>query len=218
MGFTTSVGDRTPKQRHNAKLAAQELEGKTLAPGDVFSFNDTVKGWSPDRGYVKAPVSYDGELIPAFGGGVCQTSTALYNASLLAGLEIVERHPHVFAPHYVPPGRDAAVAYPGIDLKVRNPYLFALKIHTNVDKERLTVEFWGRGPVAKGQLRSDFIGVQVAGNQVRHLGERGPKSGFARREGTTGFRVLTYRVLRNKQEMLSDDSYPAMPNVMAFSR
>ena len=54
-----------------------------------------MKTWSADEGYVKAPVSYDGEMIPAYGGGVCQTSTTLYNAVLLAGMPIVERHRHL---------------------------------------------------------------------------------------------------------------------------
>jgi vancomycin resistance protein YoaR len=89
-------------QRHNARKAALSLDNQTIAPGATFSFNKVVKSWSWDQGYVKAPVSYDGELIPAYGGGVCQASTTLYNAVLLAGLPIVERHSHVFTPHYVP--------------------------------------------------------------------------------------------------------------------
>src|SRR5690349_13198224 len=113
-GYATSLQGRTHGQRHNAELAAAALDGKTIAPGAVFSFNQTVKSWSLDEGYVKAPVSFDGELVRAYGGGVCQTSTTLYNAALLAGLPILERHPHVFRPQYITPGRDAAVAQPGI--------------------------------------------------------------------------------------------------------
>ena len=103
-GYATSLKGRTASQRHNAQRAAELLDGKVIAPGEVFSFNRVVRSWAQDTGYVKAPVSYDGELIKAYGGGVCQTSTTLYNAALLAGMPIIERHPHVFAPHYVPPG------------------------------------------------------------------------------------------------------------------
>ena len=90
--FATSLKGRTPSQLHNARLSANELHGEMIPPEGVFSFNRAVKTWTSDEGYVKAPVSYDGELIPAYGGGVCQTSTTLYNAALLAGMPIVERH------------------------------------------------------------------------------------------------------------------------------
>src|SRR5687767_11452496 len=106
-GYATSLLGRTSGQRHNARLAAEAINGKAIAPGEVFSFNRAVKSWSVDQGYVKAPVSFDGELVRAFGGGVCQTSSTLYNAALLAGLPIIERHPHVFRPQYIAPGRDA---------------------------------------------------------------------------------------------------------------
>ena len=83
------------------------LRGKSAAivlPGQVFSFNKTVGSWTADRGYVRAPVSYDGELIKSWGGGVCQTSTTIYNAALMAGLEILERHHHHWPARYAPLG------------------------------------------------------------------------------------------------------------------
>ena len=79
-GFATSLQERTASQQHNARRAAASINGQVIQPGGEFSFNKTVKSWSMDRGYVKAPVSYDGDLIREYGGGVCQTSTTLYNA------------------------------------------------------------------------------------------------------------------------------------------
>ena len=124
-GYATTLQGAHRGQKHNARLAAEAINGKVIAPGEVFSFNRAVKSWTVDQGYVKAPVSFDGELVRAFGGGVCQTSTTLYNAALLAGCTVVERHPHSFRPLYCPPGRDAAVAYPGVDLRIKNPVFVA---------------------------------------------------------------------------------------------
>lgn len=138
-GFSTSLKGRTRGQRHNARLAARSLDGRVIAPQGVFSFNQTVKSWSVDGGYSKALVSYDGELVRAYGGGVCQTSTTLYNAALLAGLPILERHPHVFVPGYIAPGRDAAVAYPGIDLRFRNSNPWPIRIRAHVRGDRLEI-------------------------------------------------------------------------------
>jgi vancomycin resistance protein YoaR len=216
-GYTTSLAQRTPRQQHNARLAAERLNGQVIAPSAVFSFNGVVKGWAADQGYVKAPVSYDGDLIPAFGGGVCQTSTTLYNAALLAGFEVTERHHHVFAPHYVPPGRDAAVAYPTIDLKLRNPHPFPVQIVATAEGSRLSVTLRGQGKVTPSTVQTQVVAVQTPKTQTRHFrGNRAPKRGFARREGATGFRVVTWRVAGWGRERLSDDTYPAMPEVHAF--
>src|SRR3989337_693852 len=113
------------------------VDGKVLQAGAEFSFNRTVGSWSADRGYVKAPVSYDGELIPSWGGGVCQVSSTLYNAALLAGLEILERHRHRFPARYVPPGQDAAVAQLDIDLRFRNPYRWPVRIEAEAEGDEV---------------------------------------------------------------------------------
>ena len=54
-----------------------------------------------------------------------------------AGLPILERHAHTFAPGYAPPGRDAAVAYAGVDLRFRNPYPQPLTLYVRPEGQRL---------------------------------------------------------------------------------
>lgn len=75
---------------------------------------------------MEAPVIVNGELTPGMGGGVCQTSTTLYNALLLADVNIVERHPHSIAARYVPKGTDGAVASGFLDLKFKNNFDFPI--------------------------------------------------------------------------------------------
>ncbi|CUU34002.1 MAG: VanW family protein [Armatimonadetes bacterium] len=135
--FTTSLEGRTPAQRHNALLAARRIDGQTLAPNATWSFNGCVGKWVRSEGFQRAPVSYGGILVPAWGGGVCQTSTNVYNAALLAGLEVVERHPHAVAPQYVAPGLDAAVAQGIADLRLRNPYPFPVRLRARAEGNRL---------------------------------------------------------------------------------
>ena len=229
--FATRLDGRTPAQKHNAELAARCLDGVVIAPHGAFSFNKTVRGWSSDRGYVRAPVSFDGELVPAFGGGVCQTSTTLYNAALLAGLTCRERHHHVFAPQYVAPGRDAAVAYPSLDLGLQNPYPFPIRLRATATGNQLRVEVWGKQfPCADYTLTSRILNQELPGTVVRAaptLAALGPvrvgvRHPAARSVGATGFRVVTYRVVSLgggasgsvRRERLSDDSYPSMPAVV----
>lgn len=221
-GYATNLKGRTTSQRHNARLAAEALDGKTIAPGAVFSFNRTVKSWSEDQGYVKAPVSYDGELVKAYGGGVCQTSTTLYNAALLAGLPIVERHSHVFAPHYVPPGRDAAVAQYTVDLRFRNPYPWPIRIRAAAEGDRLDIRLYGaERPATSVQVVADVLSASRPARLTRVVYRPTSVAGraFLRNPGATGYRVVTYRVFsRNgrevRRERLADDSYEAMDRIV----
>lgn len=228
-GYATSLKGRTISQRHNARKAADALNGKTIAPGAVFSFNATVKSWSADQGFVKAPVSFDGELIKAYGGGVCQTSTTLYNVALLAGLPIVERHPHVFAPHYVPPGQDAAVAQRNIDLRFRNPYKWSLRIRAKTEGDRLEIRLYGAAPVPQQvQVATEVLSSSAPARltRVAYRGAASAGRAYVRNPGAVGYRVLAYRTFagsgkadeptagETRRERLSDDTYQAMDRIV----
>jgi len=215
--YATSLQGRTRGQRHNATLSLKKLDGAAVPPGATFSFNDVVGTWSRDAGYVRAPVSYNGQLITSWGGGVCQTSTTLYNAALLAGMEITERHRHRFAPSYVPPGRDAAVAYSDIDLAFRNPHPWPVRIGTRVENGRLVVEFYG-----ERALEGSIAVVQQVAESTppAEFIARGPRQeGRLLNPGKRGFQVATWRITRSPsgihRELLSEDVYPAMARIVA---
>ncbi len=227
-GYATSLKGRTNSQRHNAQKAADALNGKIIAPNAVFSFNAAVKSWSADQGFVKAPVSFDGELIKAYGGGVCQTSTTLYNVALLAGLPIVERHPHVFAPHYVPPGQDAAVAQRSIDLRFRNPYPWPLRIQAKTQGERLEIRLYGAEAVPQQvQVTTQILSTSTPARltRVAYRGAFSSGRAYVRNPGAVGYRVLAFRTLTpyaptpasnptERRERLSDDTYQAMDRIV----
>ena len=221
--FSTSLKGRTLNQRRNTLLAARSIDGRVIAPHAVFSFNQTVRSWSVDQGYVKALVSYDGELVRAYGGGVCQTSTTLYNAALLAGFPVLERHPHVFVPHYIVPGRDAAVAFPGIDLRFRNPNPWPVRIHAVVRGDRLEVSLTGAKTLTqKVAIKTEMLSVSAPLRLTRVVNRRGnspSRRSYIHSAGTAGYRVATFRVFSlGRREALSDDTYPAMNRIVALSR
>lgn len=209
-GYTTSLKGRKKAQIRNATLAARALNGRVIGAGKVFSYNAVVSASdeNSDSGYVAAPVSVQGTMVPALGGGVCQTSTTLYNAALLAGLTVLERHAHTIAPHYVPPGRDAAVAWPGIDLRLKNPYPFAIRLQAQVVGERLRVEVCGeRGLSQAIALESHVLSVQ----EPRQQRVPGRRRGSA---GSPGLRIATYRTVGSQRERLSDDTYATLNAVI----
>lgn len=212
-GFSTSVAERTASQRHNARLALNMLRGVIVGPGEMFSFNDRVGSFSRDRGFRKAPVSYNGELVDDWGGGVCQTSTTLYNAALLAGMDIVERHRHQFAPSYAPPGRDAAVAFSNIDLRFRNPYDFPIRIEGEIGSQLLQITILG-GAFSKElpRVMSD-VTSRTAPRTIRLCSLKDKNQVWVRNTGKMGMQVAVYRIYSSRRELVSQDSYPAMDRV-----
>jgi len=209
--FATSLESRSRNQRHNALLSAQELDGAVIKPGEVFSFNKRVGSFSRDGGYRKAPVSFNGQLIDSFGGGVCQTSTTFYNAALHAGLEIVERNRHRFSPNYVPPGLDAAVAYYTIDLKVKNTYRFPIKVKAKIENDHLKVGFYGAGTQKVTILDTKIH--QVRTPTTFEMGDR-QRAGRVRNTGKSGYFVQVFRTVDGRRELVSSDNYPMMNKVV----
>jgi vancomycin resistance protein YoaR len=214
-GYTTSLDGRTRSQRHNSELALSKLIGVVIQPGETFSFNDRVGSFTRDEGYRRAPVSYNGQLIDSWGGGVCQTSTTLYNAALLSGMKIVERNRHRFAPSYIPPGRDAAVAFGAIDLKFKNPLSYPVRILGTISGDRLTIGIYGRQHLA---LRPRVVEkVREPQEPVTYtIGVESPRA-RVRNSGKRGFQVAVYRLTGDSRELISTDSYPSMGRVVEYS-
>ncbi len=212
--FATSLDGRTRNQRHNARLAVEALHGTVIEPGAEFSFNRRVGTWSRDAGYRKAPVSFNGQLVASWGGGVCQASTTFYNAALLSGLDILERNPHHHAPTYCPPGRDAAVAFSGIDLRVRNPHPFRVRVEAGIERDSLVVAIVGPGEVAPApRIVTEIRGFSRPGSI--QIGER-TDFGRLRNGGKAGFEVATYRQHGNRKQLVSTDSYPPMSRIIEY--
>jgi vancomycin resistance protein YoaR len=104
----------------NLQHAVSLLDGKRLAPGETFSFNDVVGPRTARRGFRVAPTIVEGEYKDAFGGGVSQVATTVFNAAWEAGLRIRDRSAHSLYISRYPLGRDATVNYPDVDLKFEN--------------------------------------------------------------------------------------------------
>jgi vancomycin resistance protein YoaR len=140
--FSTTYGG-TPGRLHNVALVAKLIDGALIAPGDVFSFNETTGARTLAKGFEVAPVIINGELKSGIGGGVCQVSTTTFNAAFFAGLPITERTNHALYISHYPQGRDATVDYPGIDLKFTNDTTAWLLLRTFVGTGSLTVNLYG---------------------------------------------------------------------------
>ena len=144
----------------NIWLAANSISDKILKTGWVFSFNDTVGPRTYSAGYQNAPVIINGKTEDGVGGGVCQVSSTLYNAVLLAGLTPTERTSHFFPSSYVSAGRDATVADEQIDFKFRNDLPHPVYLTAYASGSTLTVFVLG----TKADLGGNEIVIESDGN------------------------------------------------------
>ena len=211
--FSTSLQGRAHSQVHNVRLALAALDGAVISPGEEFSFNRTVGPWTVDRGYRRAPVSFSGEMVLDWGGGVCQASTTLYNAALLTGLPILERHRHHWPASYVPPGQDAAVAYPGVDLRFRNSLASPIRVSARIVGESVRVRLCSSAQPLRVRIERDVLAVEPA--TVTRFISDGARRGPVR--GKPGCEVTVYRVLLGdspRRELVSRDTYPPLNRVV----
>ncbi len=141
--YSTSYASSTASRASNVARAASLINGKVLAPGETFSFNDTVGRRTVANGFSTATEYVDGKSVEGIGGGTCQVSSTLYNAVLYSDLEIVTRTNHMFTVSYVPNGQDATVADGGPDFKFKNNTNYPIKISARAGGGTITVSIIG---------------------------------------------------------------------------
>ncbi|MGC8875234.1 MAG: VanW family protein, partial [Chloroflexia bacterium] len=179
-GSSSFVGS-SPERANNIWVGGRELNGRLIAPGELFSLNDALAPISWEKGYQVAPIISEGVLVLGLGGGLCQVSTTVYRAALFTGLEIVERHPHQWRiPYYeqdAPPGFDATIIQGGPDLKFRNNtgHYLLLEVVTDLEQARQTVRFYGTSPgwrvtVEQPEILTDGLVVSYR-RRVERAGE-----------------------------------------------
>lgn len=195
--FTTSFSLRDRNRVHNIRLAARAINGTYLLPGDEFSYNSTVGPRRRRAGFRTAPEIVRGVLVPGIGGGVCQVSTTLYNAALLADLQVTRRYHHRFPVHYVAAGRDATVSDGGLDLRLRNGLGAPVVLMMAVEGAR---------------IRARVFGAEQCKRSVRLLTTR-LRPAYTK---TGGRRVALVRVVEEngravRREIISSDSYEPPP-------
>lgn len=140
--FTTTFYNSGENRCFNIALSTRALNGITVKSGEEFSFNKTVGARTESNGYKNAKIIMDGEYTDGVGGGVCQTSTTLYNALLLAGLSPKARQ-HTLVSSYVAAGFDAMVADGVADLTFVNTTDHDVYIGGKVNGKTVTFTVYG---------------------------------------------------------------------------
>lgn len=140
--YSTTVSG-TSNRVSNVSLAASSCNGVILVPGGEFSYNDVVGQRTTARGYLPAPAYNDGATVDEVGGGICQVSSTIYAATLLANLETVERYNHSYVSSYIGLGLDATVSWGGPNFRFRNNTDYPIQIVATKSGSTLTVQILG---------------------------------------------------------------------------
>ena len=139
--YTSTLYDRDANRVDNITLAISHINNYVLKVGEEFSFNGVVGPMDEAHGFKKA-VGFDtyGNKIQVPGGGMSQISSTMYNAALIANLEVTERHPHSRRVYYVPKDKDATIFYDTLDLKFKNNTTNDIKIQASNDSQNVTIK------------------------------------------------------------------------------
>lgn len=156
--YTTYFDCENSPRVSNIRLAGEKISGCVLPAGGSFSFNARVGARTVKNGFKRAKIIEDGRFVYGIGGGVCQVSTTLYNAALLAGLKVTEYHPHSLSVSYVSPSRDAMVSGTYSDLKFSNTTDCPVYIRVLTGLYYVRCEIYGLSDGAEYSLSSVVTG------------------------------------------------------------
>lgn len=217
--FSTANGNRAS----NIRLATKKINGVVLMPGETFSYNQVVGKRTAAAGFKSAHAFAQGKVIDEIGGGICQVSSTLYNTVLLANLDIVERRNHSFNTGYVKPGRDATVAWGGVDFKFKNSRNYPIKIVGNVIGGTVKIDMYGLKEQAECEVVIESQILQRTARKVVYQEEATLPKGSQKviQSGYDGVKSKTFKVLKQNgqvvsRKLLSTDSYNTQDKIIAL--
>ncbi len=228
--FSTGIASSNFNRKYNVRKALNAIGGTCLSKGERFSFNSVVGKRTAANGYKNAKIILDGEFVEGVGGGVCQVSSTLYNAALLAGLKIVKAQKHSQPVSYVKSGFDAMVNYGTSDLVFENNTNGEVYILCNYTPDKISISIYGESlqnvsfareseivnPVSAGEVNvvHDTQGKYL--DRVKYVDEC-----FELKRPRDGYTVKSYLVklidgVKVDQTLLRTDIYKPQQQVLVY--
>lgn len=183
----------------NIKKAAALIDGMVLEPGQTFDCNAALGDRNEENGWRMAAGIRNGQYVQEYGGGVCQVSSTLFNAVMMADLSIAERYPHSWPMGYVDIGRDATISTGGKNFCFVNTSSATITLSASVNEEEqtLTIALYGSPTLPDGQyisIASERTGMLPELPDEIRLDESLPyQTRVIEREGRQGRTARTYK-------------------------
>jgi vancomycin resistance protein YoaR len=210
------AGDQT-RRGDNIDNASKKLNGLVIGPNETVSFNRVVGERSEANGFKRAWEIFKGEMIEGIGGGTCQVASTFHAASLMGGLDVLERSPHSRPSAYIPMGLDSTVVFPTVDLKLKNPHPFPVVIHAVTKGNVLLVEVLGKEKPVKVTFGRDVLGTIPFSRKVVEESSLSGRRVLHKQHGIRGYRVRRTRELQyadgTRKVETSTDYYPPTTDI-----
>ncbi len=221
--FSTDFSSSGAARSTNLSVGAGKIDGHVLMPGETLSGYECLQPFTVANGYQTAAAYENGQVVDSIGGGVCQIATTLYNAALLAELEITQRQNHSMSVSYVQPSQDAAIAGTYKDIKITNPYETPIYVEGYTEGRRLYFTIYGQETRPAGrQIRfeSETLSVTDPGAPKEVLnpslapGTRKQVQSAHRGIKSRLWKVVSIDGVETERTILTTDTYNASPAVV----
>lgn len=219
--YTTRYDPTNLNRSNNISISAKKINGTIILPGETFSYNQIVGERTISEGYKEAGAYAGGKVVQDVGGGICQTSSTLYNAALYANLEIVDRSNHQFLTSYVSASRDATVSWGGIDFQFKNTRSYPIKIEAVAENGVCTMSIYGIKEETEYEVVIQSVVLSYIPYTTKYEDDNSLEEGeeVVEQSGYTGCTSEAYRILKLNGEvvsktLLSKDTYDPMTRII----
>lgn len=222
--FSTNFSSSASGRAKNVRNGCAKINGTIVYPGDEFSVYLAVNPFTKENGYELAGSYLNGTTVESFGGGICQVSTTLYNAAILAELDITMRYNHSMIVNYVDPSADAAIAGTYKDLRFINNYDVPIYIEGVCNGGVITFNIYGKetrqanrtvsyesetlettNPDTQFNLSSSYEGGYYKVTQSAHKGIKARL-----------WKVVTVDGVEQSREVFNNSTYKASPKIVTI--
>ena len=219
--FSTNYNAGNADRTTNLRLAANKINGTVLLPNEEFSYNTVVGERTINAGYKMAATYSNGAVVDGLGGGICQISSTLYDAVVMANLNITTRRNHQFVTSYVPAGKDATVVWGAQDFKFVNSRKYPIRITATVQGGVATVQVWGIKEEVEYDISIETKKIATIAPTTQYIQDPNLPAGQQKvvQAGSDGRKVEAYKVTKLNGQvvsttLLSRDTYNAMQRVI----
>lgn len=221
-----TIADDNENRNVNIQLMCDAVDGLEIKPGQVLSINELVGKRTEAKGFKAAPAIVDGLAQDDIGGGICQLAGTLYNAALLADMEIVERVNHTWPSNYLPIGQDSTLNWDDKDLKIKNTTEYSLFISARLENQKVKVSIYGK-PLEPGvtiKVQNEIVEeLQPPKTEYRYTSEMPVGFSETIRKGRTGYNVKVYRIyykngIETDRVLISWDRYPPLGKIVLVGK
>lgn len=219
--FSTNYQASNVNRTTNLRLASNKINGTVLLPGEEFSYNKTVGERTVSAGFKEAAIFNAGRVENGLGGGICQISSTLYDAVVMANLDVTVRRNHQFVTSYVKAGADATVVWGSQDFKFKNTRKYPVRITATVEGGVATVQVWGVKEEVEYDITIETKKTATISYTTQYIQDASLPAGQQKvvQSGNNGQKVEAYKVTKLNGQvisttLLSKDTYNAMKKIV----